>query len=725
MAKDDKVSIEELMFKRDRVRNIGIIAHIDHGKSTLTDSLLAGAGMLSMRVAGTARKTDSLEEEQQRGITIQASAVSMVHGVKDEHFLINLIDTPGHVDFGGEVTRAMRAVDGALVVVDAVEGIMPQTETVLRQAMSERVEPVLFINKVDRLFKELKLKPEDMQKRFLKIMAGYNKLIQQLAPEEFKEKWKCKPDEGTVGFGSAVHRWALSFPIMKQTGITFKQIKEAYEGSDQEIKEKLAELEEKVPLHQVILDMVVKHLPNPLVAQKYRIPKLWDGDLESEIGKSLMNVDENGPLVFVVTKVIVDPQAGEITFGRVFSGSLKRGMEVYLNRKRGIAKTQQIFTVIIEKRITQESVPAGNTAAVIGLKGIGSGETVSNSEIVPFERIKHLFDPVVTKAIEAKNPKDLPKLIQVLREISQEDPTIQIKINEESGEQIISGLGELHLEWTEHKIKKYKNMQVVTSQPIVIYRETIQGTSPEVEGKSPNKHNKFYLQVEPLEQEISKAIREGELPEGKIRKKDVGVIEKLKKFGYGAKEAKRVKDIFQGNLLYDNTKGIVHVGEVMELIIAAFREVMEGGPVAGEPVTGVKLILNDMKLHEDAIHRGPMQVKPALRNGIRKAFSHASPLIFEPVQTVRIDSPIDYMGSISKQVQTRRGQILDMEQGEDRVTIKAKMPVARIFGFTSDLRSGTEGRGAWFLVDSKFEKLPKELQEETIKNIRQRKGLST
>lgn len=724
MAKEEKISVEELMYQRDKIRNIGIIAHIDHGKSTLTDSLLAGAGMLSRKIAGQARKTDSLEEEQQRGITIQSSAVSMVHKVEDDYHLINLIDTPGHVDFGGEVTRAMRAVDGALVVVDAVEGIMPQTETVLRQSMSERVEPVLFINKVDRLFKELKLKPEEMQQRFLKIIKGYNKLIKQLAPKEYKEKWQCKPDEGTVGFGSAIDKWALSFPIMKNTGITFKDIKEAYDGTDEQVRENLEELENKVPLHKVILDMVVKHLPDPLAAQKYRIPKLWDGDLESETGEALLNVDEDGPLIFVVTKVAVDPQAGEIAFGRIFSGSLKKGEEVYLNRKKATAKTQQIFTMIIEKRITQDKIPAGNTAAVIGLKGIASGETVAEGEVIPFEQIKHLFDPVVTKAIEAKNPKDLPKLIEVLREISQEDPTIQVRINPESGEQIISGLGELHLEWTEHKIQKYKNLDVVTSQPIVIYRETVQALSPEVEGKSPNKHNKFYVRVEPLEKEIYEAILEGEIPEAKVRKKDDAIHDKLKKFGYTADQAKRVKEIFQGNTLVDETKGIVHIGEVIELIREAFKEVMEEGPVAKEPVTGVKVVVEDMKLHEDAIHRGPSQVKPAMWDAIRKAFAYAKPILLEPVQTIRIDSPITYMGSISKEIQSRRGQLLDMEQEGEQVTIRAKLPVARIFGFTNDLRSGTEGRAAWFLVDSKFEKLPNDLQQEIINKIRKRKGIN-
>ncbi len=726
MAKKTDVSIDSVMNQTDKIRNIGIIAHIDHGKSTLSDSLLAGAGLLSQEVAGKARSTDLLEEEQERGITILSTAVSMVHNYQDEYYVINLIDTPGHVDFGGEVTRSLRAVDGALVVVCAVEGVMPQTETVLKQAIRERVKPILFINKVDRLLKELKITPQQMQERFIKTIMKVNKMISQLAPEEFKREWQVKVEDGSVAFGSAFHKWALSIPQMKKKGLTFKDVIEAYSGSEDEIKEKVAALAKKAPLHEVVLDMTIKHLPSPKVAQKYRIPHLWRGDLDSPIGKSLVNCDPNGKTVFVVTNVKTDPRFGELVFGRVFSGILKENQELYLDKKGDKQRAQKVFIMVCGKRINLPKIPVGNTAAIIGIKGATSGETLSEEKITPFEAIKHIFDPVVTKAIEAKNPADLPKLIQVLRDVSKEDPTVRIKINEETGEHLISGLGELHLEDViNRRIVKERGLEVKVSPPIVVYRESVRGKTPSpVEGKSPNKHNKFYIVVEPLEKSVLEAIKNGDIREGRVKKKDKDVWKELYEAGMDKEEAKNVKDIYQGNVFVDNTKGEVHMIEIMETVLDAFEQVMREGPLAREPVQGVKVSLMDVKLHEDSIHRGPAQVIPAVRSGIKDAFKQADPIILEPVQEIRIDAPNSYLGNISKLLNSRRGQLLDSEFEGDEVIIRAKIPVNESFGFTGDLRSVTEGRGVWSLVDSKFEELPRAMQDEVIRKIRERKGLS-
>jgi len=226
----DKVT--RLMKSPEQIRNIGIVAHIDHGKTTLSDNLLAGAGMMSENLAGKACVLDFHEDEQNRGITIDTAAVSMVHTLGEKEFLINLLDTPGHIDFSGDVTRAMRAVDGSVVLVDAVEGCMPQTETVLRQSLKERVKPILFINKVDRLIKEIKLTPEKMQERFIAIINSINKLIKDIAPPEFKEKWQVNVMDGSVCFGSGFHNWALSMKWMKEHNISFKDIIDAYENDN-------------------------------------------------------------------------------------------------------------------------------------------------------------------------------------------------------------------------------------------------------------------------------------------------------------------------------------------------------------------------------------------------------------------------------------------------------------------------------------------------------------
>jgi len=715
--------IKRLMKDPTKIRNIGTSAHIDHGKTTFSDNLLLGAGMISEDLAGKQLALDFHEDEKARGITIDAANVSMTHNFKDNEYLINLIDTPGHVDFGGDVTRAMRAIDGTIVLICAVEGIMPQTETVLRQALRERVKPVLFINKVDRLIKELKLTPQQMQERFVQHILKINKLIEQIAEEEFKEKWKVKVEDGSVAFGSAFHNWALSVPFMKEKGITFNDIIEAYDSGDEE---KIKELAKKAPLHEVVLDMVIKHHPSPKEAQQYRIPKIWRGDLESEEGKALLACDPNGPSAFVCTKIVVDKHAGEVSAGRLFSGTLEQGQEVYLVSSGKKVRIQQLSVYNGAKREIIEKAYPGNIIGIVGLKDVFSGETISNKpDFTPFEAIKHIFEPVVTKAIEATKPSDLPKLVEVLRQVNKEDPTLVVEINEETGEHLISGMGELHLEVVENRIKTEKGVEVKTSPPIVVYRETVQNKSPIVEGKSPNKHNKFYFTVEPLDENIYKAIKEGKIHEGRVKKKDVQTVEALIQAGMDKEEAKRVKDVFDGNIIVDNTRGIVYIGEVMELILDSFEDVMKNGPLAREPVAKVKVTITDMKLHEDAIHRGPSQVYPAVREGIREAMMQAKPVLLEPVQIVEFDAPGEYVGEISKLISNRRGQLLDMEQDDYRVSVRAKIPVAESFGLTSALRSATGGRGSQSVVDQLFELLPYELQEQIIKKIRERKGLKT
>ncbi|MBR9679113.1 MAG: elongation factor EF-2 [Nanoarchaeota archaeon] len=712
--------VVSLMNDPKYIRNMGIVAHIDHGKTTLSDSLLVGAGMLSEKVAGEARSLDFLEEEQARGITIQSSNINMVHTFDGKEFLINLIDTPGHVDFGGDVTRAMRAVDGALVLVDAVEGAMPQTETVLRQALKERVKPVLFINKVDRLMKELRLKPEDMQARFVKTIASINKLIKDFAPNEFKKAWQVNVMDGTVAFGSAVDKWALSFTYMKEKGIGLSEVIKAYVEKDEEA---IKQLGVKAPLADVLLDMMVKHFPNPLQAQKYRIPAIWQGDLENTEGKAMMSCDANGPVIVEITKIVVD-EYGEVATGRLFSGTIKPGMELNLIKAGVSERIQNVNIYKGAKRMNIEKAVAGNIIGITGLKNAFSGETLSSIKMDSFEDIKHIFEPVVTKSIEAKNPKDLPKLINVLKDIEKEDPTLKVSINEETGEFLISGLGELHLEWIEQKIQKYKGVEVQTSSPIVVYRESVTNKSESFEGKSPNKHNKFYMSVELLDEPIYLALKNKQIDAKRVRPKDKDYWKELAELGMGKDDAKNVKDTYDDSALLDMTKGIVQIREVLPMVIDAFEEVVRSGPLGREPCIALKVRLNDMKLHEDAIHRGPAQVVPAVREAIRQAVLHAGPCLYEPIREIRVDAPNEYLSAISSVIQARRGNLLGMDQEGAALVITAKMPVADSFGFTSDLRSATSGRAVWSLKNITFEPLPKSLQEDVVRKIRQRKGLA-
>ncbi len=720
MAKKDVLSsIQEIMKNPEYIRNIDIAAHIDHGKTTLTDNLLAGSGMLSEDLAGKTLWTDFDEQEQERGITIYSSNVSMIHEYENHDYLINLIDTPGHVDFGGDVTRAMRAVDGTIIVCCAVEGVMPQTETVIRQALRERVKPVLFINKVDRLIKELQLTPQQMQERFVKIINSVNKLILKYAEKEFASQWLVKVDDGSVAFGSAYRNWAISIPFMKKTGITFKDIIEyTSQGKDKE-------LAKRAPLHQIVFDMVIKHLPNPLEAQKYRIDKIWDGDVDSKIGKGMVKCDPNGKLAMVVTKVVPDPHAGLVATARIFSGTVKRGQEVYLVSQHKIQRVQQVSVYKGPQRLQMEEIPAGNIVGIVGLTEAFSGETITdadNTDMAPFEAIKHIFEPVVTKSIEAKNPKDLPKMIAFLKQTSREDPTLVIKINEETGEYLISGLGELHLDAKIERPLKEKGIEIIASNPIVVYRETVRKEGGTAYGKSPNKHNIFYFVVEPLEDGIYNAIAEGKIPEIKI-KKIKNLIPILIENGMQRDEAKRVLDIYERNVLIDATKGIQYLNETYELIIQAFREIMKNGPLANEMCSKIKVKLVDASLHEDAIHRGPSQVIPAVREGIKNAILKADATLLEPFQIIRIDVPDELVGNVTKEVQGRRGQIMDMTSETGVTAVKAKVPVAEMFGFESRLKSITGGKGFFSLVDVVFKTIPRELQNRVVLSIRKRKGL--
>jgi elongation factor 2 len=574
MAESRTDKIKRLMHESEKIRNVGVCAHIDHGKTTFSDNLLAGAGMISEELAGKQLALDFHEDEQARGITIDAANVSMVHDVEGVDYLVNLIDTPGHVDFSGDVTRAMRAVDGAIVLACASEGVMPQTETVLRQALKERVKPVLFINKVDRLIKELQLTPEQMQERLAKIIFAVNRLIKQIAEKEYGDKWQVNVNDGSVAFGSAFHKWALSVPYMQKHGLSFKDVIEAYKNGTQK------ELSEKAPLHKVVLNMVVKHHPNPVQAQEYRIPKIWHGDPESKIGQDLIKCKPDGIVAFVVTKIVCDKHAGEVSAGRLFSGTVRQGDELFqVGAKRKI-RVQQVSVYNGPRREQVDAVIAGNIIGIVGLKDVFSGETVSNDETFePFEQIKHIFEPVITKAIEAKRASDLPRLVEVLKQVNKEDPTISIQINEETGEHLISGMGELHLEVIENRMRTEKGIDVKTSTPLVVYRENATKESPEQEGKSPNKHNKFYFKVMPLEDAVFQALRNGTISDRRVKKKDVELIEKFKEAGLDSEEAKRVKAIFNGNLLVDKTRGIVHVGEVIDMITDAFDEVMKHGPI--------------------------------------------------------------------------------------------------------------------------------------------------
>ena len=715
--------IQKIMSNLEQVRNIGIIAHVDHGKTTTTDSLLAAAGIISIKVAGEALALDYLDVEQKRGITVKSANISLYHEYEGKPYVINLIDTPGHVDFSGKVTRSLRVLDGAIVVVDAVEGVMTQTETVLRQALEERVRPLLFINKVDRLIKELKLTPEEIQRRFVEIIRDINTLINEYAEPEFKEKWRLDPAKGMVIFGSARDKIGISVPMVKKKGIKIMDMINAYAKG----KEAVEELQKIIPLHEALLDAVIKFIPNPREAQRYRIPKIWKGDLDSELGKAMLNADPNGPLVFFINDMRVDPHAGLVATGRVFSGTLRTGAEVWLMMTRTKQRVLQTGLYMGPYRESVDFVTAGNIAAVLGLDKGRAGETAVAIEYkdvaAPFEKLHYVSEPVVTMAVEPKKPTELTKLIEALRKMAIEDPNLIVKINEETGEYLISGMGPLHLEIVLTLLKQNYGLEVETSPPIVVYRETIRESSRTLEGKSPNKHNKLYISVEPLNEETIKLIQQGVISEDMDARERAKILRD--QAGWEYDEARRIWAIDENyNILVDKTVGVQHLREVKDTIIQGFRLAMREGPLAMEPVRGVKVILHDAVIHEDPAHRGPAQIYPAVRNPIYAGMLMSRPTLLEPLQKLDIRTPMDFMSSVIGVITKRRGRVLNVIQHSSSIVrILAEIPVAESMDLAEALRSATAGRAFWGTEFSRWAPVPDSLLPELVRKIRERKGL--
>ncbi len=714
--------ILKLMGNLEQVRNIGIIAHVDHGKTTTTDSLLAAAGIISEKVAGEALATDYLDVEQKRGITVKSANISLYHEIDGKPYVINLIDTPGHVDFSGKVTRSLRVLDGSIVVVDAVEGVMTQTETVLRQSLEERVRPLLFINKVDRLIKELKLSPSEIQQRFVTIIKEVNKLIASYADPEFRDKWLLDPTKGMVAFGSAKEKWGFTIPIAREKGIKISDIVEAYKRG----KEGVEEFAKTVPLSRALLDMVVKFIPNPREAQRYRIPKIWKGDINSEIGKAMMEADPNGPAVMLINDMRVDPHAGLVATGRLFSGTMEPGKEVWLVNSRCKQRILQVSLYMGPVREVADRIVAGNILAVLGLDKARAGETVVDIKfkdvMAPFERLHYVSEPVVTIAVEPKNTRDLPKLIEALRRMSIEDPNLVVRINEETGEYLLSGMGPLHLEIALTLMKENYGIEVTTSPPIVVYRESIRAKSDVFEGKSPNKHNKFYISVEPLDEETIKLIQDGVVSEDQDFRERAKILRD--QAGWDYDEARRIWCIDDGiNVFVDKTTGIQHLREVKDTIIQAFRLAMKEGPLAAEPVRGVRVTLHDAVIHEDPAHRGPAQIYPAVRNAIFAGMLTARPTLLEPLQKLDIRMPMQYLSAVTAVLTRKRGRIITVTQAGDMTRLIAEVPVSESFDLASELRSATAGRAFWGIEFSRWAPVPDSMLMDLVRKIRERKGL--
>ncbi|RDX51005.1 eukaryotic translation elongation factor 2 [Lentinus brumalis] len=820
--------IRALMDKPTNIRNMSVIAHVDHGKSTLTDSLVSKAGIIASAKAGDMRFTDTRDDEKERGITIKSTAISMYFEVDKEdvtaikqktegtEFLINLIDSPGHVDFSSEVTAALRVTDGALVVVDCVEGVCVQTETVLRQALTERIKPVVIINKVDRALLELQVSKEDLFQSFSRTIESVNVIISTYHDAALGDV-QVYPEKGTIAFGSGLHGWGFTLRqfanryskkfgvdkekmmvklwgdnffnpatkkwTTKSTDADGKQLERAFnmfvldpifrifdavmnykkdevfkicEKLDVKLAQDERDLEGKallkvvmrkfLPAGDSLLEMIVINLPSPATAQRYRVETLYEGPMDDESAIGIRDCDPNGPLVAYISKMVPTSDKGRFyAFGRVFSGTIRAGPKIRIQGPNYVpGKKDDLFiksvqrTVLMMGRYVEpiEDCPAGN---IIGLVGIDqfllksgtltSSETAHNMKVMKFS-----VSPVVQVAVEVKNAADLPKLVEGLKRLSKSDPCVQAWIAE-TGEHIVAGAGELHLEICLKDLQEdHAGVPLKISDPVVGYRETVRAESSIVAlSKSQNKHNRLYAKAQPIDEELTQAIESGKInarDDYKIRARVLA-----DEYGWDVTDARKIwcfgPDTTGPNVLVDITKGVQYLNEIKDSCVAAFQWATKEGVLCEENMRGIRVNILDVTLHTDAIHRGGGQIIPTCRRVCYAACLLADPALQEPIYLVEIQCPENAIGGIYSVLNKRRGQVFSEEQriGTPMFTVKAYLPVMESFGFNGELRAATGGQAFpqsvmdhWEVMNgSPLEKGSK--LEELVRSIRTRKGL--
>lgn len=855
--------MRSIMDYKYNIRNMSVIAHVDHGKSTLTDSLVCKAGIISARHAGTARYTDTRQDEQERGITIKSTGISMffeynmeageviktAETAKEEapegavtdvqigshSYLINLIDSPGHVDFSSEVTAALRVTDGALVVVDTIEGVAVQTGTVLRQAMAERVKPVLMVNKVDRALLELQLTGEEIYQNMRSAIENVNVIIESYRFGTVN--WQVDPIKGTVCFGSGLHQWGFSLKVFakfyaskfntteakmteklwgdwvfvsadgkakwvnsttvntnrgvdvesgaKRAFVAFimdpimamfsavmnnevnkKGIPKAFNMAEN-VGVTLTEEEKKtltgkqllkrimqkwLPAADSILEMIVVHLPSPATSQVYRCETLYDGPADDEAATAIRNCDtsDTAPLMMYVSKMVPQADNRFIAFGRVFAGKVQSGQKVrilgpnYVPGKKTdlfIKSIQRVVIMMGRYTETVSDIPAGNTCGLIGVDQyiVKSGTITTLETACCIKTMKFAVSPVVRVAVNVKHSADLPKLVEGLKKLSKSDPMVRCEVTE-AGEHIIAGCGELHLEICLKDLADdfMKGAPLVTSEPVVTYCETVTEASPEVLSKSPNKHNRLFCTAEPLSEEIC-ALFDAETvgPSMDIKERSK-ILREHPAFGW--EEAATPQKIWcfghdniGPNVMCERTTGVAYLNEVRESIVGGFKWACNEGPMCEEKVRGVKMWVNDVVLHADAIHRGMGQISPTARRVTYAGIFQAKPSLLEPVFLVNITCPQAIVGSIYNVMSMRRGNVFDEGDGMAGgvANMKAYLPVAESFGFSQALAEATSGAAFsqlmfdhWQLMDSGEFRDPESRLGKVIHGIRVRKNIA-
>ena len=656
----------------EHIRNCTVIAHIDHGKTTLVDSLIAASGLLSKEVAASARLLDYDMIEQNRGITIKASTISLIHEFDNSNYLIHLVDTPGHIDFSSHVTRGLRLTDGALIVVDAIEGVMVQTETVTRQAMRELVRPSLFINKIDRLIKEKRYTSKKIATEIQRLVLEFNGMLGKYLDDDLHEKWEVSFRNRSLTIGSALDKWGIGLSNLQEraknnspSSLANALLETLEDIVDHYAKEEQKELAEKYPVAKVVLNSIVSITPNPKTAQRYRIPSFWRGEIETPIGKALLECDVSGPCVLLVVDVQHDRHTDTNARVRILSGTLVRGKQLRNLRSGMSDKSLQIGISMSKTNVPLQSISAGNLAFISGIKGIAIGDTLTDSEqdFTPFSELQYPTEPVVTYTIEPKKLSDLSTIEEQIQEFVETDPALHFETNPETGEMLLSGAGELHIEISVEKLAR-TGVGVVLGKPMVVLKEQMSknGESRKVsdlEGSS------FTL----------KAVLSDSFD----------------------REAENVIDSIPSVNCYliDRTGRISVQSEEFEWISEGFKQVMRYGPVAGERIRGVTILIEDASLKYSEPETSWRDITQPFILAARDTVLSGKPALYEPWLRLEISAPEEYVGILTSILSRRRGQVMEINSERTLYRIDAEIPVAQSFGLANEIRTETSGWATW------------------------------
>ena len=682
----------------EQVRNIGIIAHIDAGKTTTTERLLYFTGQTHKigEVHDGAATTDFMEQEQERGITIMSAAVTCFWVYNDKKYRINIIDTPGHVDFTAEVERSLRVLDGAVVVFDGRKGVEPQSETVWRQANKYHVPRICFMNKINLIGGDFETSYGTIRDRLsnkalpvtLPIgreteLNGYVDLVKMKA---YQYEGIDSPDLNEIEIPEHMqemvnkYREALLEKLVEQDDALMEKYFAGEEITVEELygalrKGTIAEEifpvlggDSRTAMSKTLLDYATICLPSPL-----DVPSI--AGIHPKTGEEMeRHADENEPMSSLVFKIVSDPHIGTLSYFRMYSGTLKAGSYVYNSTKKIRERVGRLVLMHADDREEVDMLRAGDIGAIVGLKDSTTGDTLCDeNDPIILEQIV-FAQPVVSQAVEPATKSDEEKMGEALAKLAKEDPTFKVETNHETGQTIISGMGELHLEIMIDRMKREFNVVANVGKPQVAYRETIKSVCEEAEGRQvkqsggKGQYGHCWIKLEPNESgkgfEFINAIKGGAIPR-----------------------------------------------EFITPIQKGIEEAMKAGVVAGYPVVDVKVTLYDGSYHEVDSSEAAFKVagSKAFKNGCKMAH----PILLEPVMKVEVEMPDEYMGDVTASLSSKRGQIQGSESIGNGITkIKAFVPLAELFGYTSELRSITSGRGSANVEFEKYSEVPKSVTEE-------------